>query len=140
MSKTEELLKLMQENLDLPIIPMVGTGIVAEDSSTANPTITELEAMGYTVEQAEKVAGIACSIAQTSGVSMDMVMRAICSVMRTPSPDAEIAMIRLNPSLNIFQKWWRIHKIKKRRNKKWIAKSASTTKRFGKKRKKTENR
>ena len=32
MSKIEELLKLMQENPDLPIIPMVGTEIVADDS------------------------------------------------------------------------------------------------------------
>jgi len=32
MSKIEELLKLMQENPDLPIIPMVASEIVAEDS------------------------------------------------------------------------------------------------------------
>lgn len=32
MSKIEELLKLMQENPYLPIIPMVGTEIVADDS------------------------------------------------------------------------------------------------------------
>lgn len=85
--------------------------------STADPTITELETMGGTVEQAEEVARIARSIAETSGIPMDRVTRAICSVMRAPSPpgDAEIAMIRDNPSLNIFQKWWRIHKIKKRR-------------------------
>ena len=31
MTKIEELLKLMQENPDLPIIPMVGTEIVADD-------------------------------------------------------------------------------------------------------------
>ena len=31
MTKIEELLKLMQENLDLPIIPMVGSEIVADD-------------------------------------------------------------------------------------------------------------
>lgn len=91
-----------------------------EDSwnrSTANPTITELEAMGCTAEQAEEAAGIARSIAQASGVPMDEATQAICSVIRTlpPPGDAEIAMIRLNPSLNIFQKWWLIHKIKKRR-------------------------
>lgn len=32
MSKTEELLKLMKENPDLPIIPVVGSEIVADDS------------------------------------------------------------------------------------------------------------
>ena len=32
MSKIEELLKLMKENSDLPIIPMVGTEIVSDDS------------------------------------------------------------------------------------------------------------
>lgn len=109
MSKIEELSKLMQENLDLPIIPMVGTGRVAEDSFTANSTITE----------AEEVAGIARSIAQASGVSMSEATQAICSAMRALSPpgDAEIAMIRDNPSLNIFQKWRLIHKIKKWRKK-----------------------
>jgi len=91
-----------------------------EDSwgwSTANPTITKLEAAGYTVEQAEEIAGVACSTAQASGIPMDEATQAICSVIRTLSPpgNAEIAMIRLNPSLNIFQKWWLIHKIKKQR-------------------------
>lgn len=73
--------------------------------------------MGYTAEQAEEVAGIARSIAQTSSVPMNAATQAICSVIRTlpPPGDAEIAMIRDNPSLNIFQKWWLIHKIKKRR-------------------------
>lgn len=80
--------------------------------------MTELEAMGYTVEQAEEVARIARSIAQTSGVSMNEATQAICSAcsaMRALPPlgDVEIAMIRANPSLNIFQKWWLIHKIKK---------------------------
>lgn len=85
--------------------------------STVNSTITELEVAGYTVEQAEEVAGIARSIAQTLGIPMDRVTQTICSVIRTlpPPGDAEIAMIRDNPSLNIFQKWWLIHKIKKRR-------------------------
>ena len=79
--------------------------------------MAELETMGYTVERAEEVARIARSIAQTSGVSMNEAMQAICLAMRTLPPlvDAEIAMIRNNPSLNIFQKWWLIHKIKKRR-------------------------
>lgn len=89
-----------------------------EDSwgwSTANPTITKLEAAGYTVEQAEEIAGVARSIARASGVPMDEATQAICSVTRTlpPPGDAEIAMIRDNPSLNIFRKWWLIHKIKK---------------------------
>ena len=80
--------------------------------------MTELEAMGYTVEQAEEVDRIARSIAQTSGVPMNEATHAICSVMRALPPlgDAEIAMIWDNPSLNIFQKWWLIHKIKKWRN------------------------
>jgi len=34
MSKIEELLKLIKENPDLPIIPMVGSEVVAEDSSS----------------------------------------------------------------------------------------------------------
>lgn len=78
--------------------------------------MTELEAMGYTAEQAEEVDRIARSIARTSGVSMNTAMQAICSVMRALPPlgDTEIAMIRDNPSLNIFQKWWLIHKIKRR--------------------------
>ena len=77
--------------------------------------MTELEAMGYTEEQAEEIDRIARSIARTSGVSMNKATQAICSVMRALPPlgDAEIAMIRDNPSLNIFQKWWLIHKIKK---------------------------
>lgn len=77
----------------------------------------QLEAMGYTVEQAEEVARIARSIAQTSGVSMNRATQAICSAMRALPPlgDAEIAMIRDNPSLNIFQKWWLIHKIKNKK-------------------------
>ena len=81
--------------------------------------MTELEAMGYTVEQAEEVARIARSIAQTSGISMNEATQAICSAMRALPPlgDAEIAMIRANPSLNVFQKWWLIHKIKKWRKK-----------------------
>ena len=78
--------------------------------------MTELEAMGYTVEQAEEVDRIARSIARTSGVPVNEATQAICSVMRALPPlgDAEIAMIRDNPSLNIFQKWWLIHKIKRR--------------------------
>lgn len=76
--------------------------------------MTELEAMGYTEEQAEEIDRIARSIARTSGVSMNEATQAICSVMRVLPPlgDAEIAMIRDNPSLSIFQKLWLIHKIK----------------------------
>lgn len=87
--------------------------------STANYPITMLEAMGYTVEQAKEIAGTARSIAQTSGIPMDEATRAICSVTRALPPlgDVEIATIRDNPSLNIFQKWRLIHKIKKWRKK-----------------------
>lgn len=66
--------------------------------------MTKLEAMGYTVEQAEEVDRIARSIARTTGVPVNEVTQAICSAMRalTPLDDAEIALIRANPSLNIF--------------------------------------
>jgi len=76
--------------------------------------MTEFEAMGYTAEQAEKFDRIARSIARASGVSVNEATQAICSAMRALPPlgDAEIAMIRNNPSLNIFQKLWLIHKIK----------------------------
>ena len=90
--------------------------------------MTKLEAMGYTAEQAEEIDRIARSIARTSGVPMNEATQAICSVMRAlpPPGDAEIAMIRDNPSLNIFQKGcllddnlpetWEIERIKKENN------------------------
>ena len=44
--------------------------------------MTELEAMGYTAEQAEEIDKIARSIARTSGVPVDEATQAICSVIR----------------------------------------------------------
>lgn len=68
--------------------------------------MTKLEAMGYTAEQAEEVDRIARSIARTSGIPADEATQAICSVVRalTPLDDAKMPVIRVDPSLNIFQK------------------------------------
>ena len=65
--------------------------------------------------EAEEVARISQSISQASGVSMNEATQTIYSAMRAlhPPGDVEIAMIRNNPSLNIFQKWLLIRKIEK---------------------------
>ena len=59
--------------------------------------MTEIEAMGYTTEDAEKAAD------------------AVYKVLRELPPigEAEIAMIRCNPSLSWFQKWRLIRSIRK---------------------------
>ena len=62
----------------------------------------------------EKLKEIANSIARDYSISVDEARQAIYSVMKNLPPvgDEDIAMIRNNPSLNIFQKLRIINKIK----------------------------
>lgn len=77
--------------------------------------MTEIEAMGYTTEDAEKVEEVIWDLARKAGVTADEAADAVYKVLRALPPigEAEIAMIRCNPSLSWFQKWRLIRSIRK---------------------------
>ncbi len=77
--------------------------------------MTEIEAMGYTTEDAEKAEEVIWDLARKAGVTAEEAADAVYKVLRELPPigEAEIAMIRRNPSLSWFQKRRLIRSIRK---------------------------
>lgn len=77
--------------------------------------MTEIEAIGYTTEDAEKAEEVIRDLARKAGVAVEEAADAVYKVLRELPPigEAEIAMIRCNPSLSWFQKWRLIRSIRK---------------------------
>lgn len=77
--------------------------------------MTKIEAMGYTTEDAKKVEEVIRDLARKAGVTADEAADAVYKILEKLPPigEAEIAMIRCNPSLSWFQKWRLIRSIRK---------------------------
>lgn len=77
--------------------------------------MTKIEAMGYTTEDVKKVEEVIRDIARKVGVTAEEAADVVYKVLRELPPigEAEIAMIRCNPSLSWFQKRRLIRSIRK---------------------------